>query len=228
MKNSHIVAALLVLFATVINVNGEEIEISGNVTLTSDYSFRGWSQTSRDPAIQGGFDFEFEEGLSVGTWASNVNFGDSTSMEWDLYAGYSSSFNDEVSWSVSIIRFEYPSEGDALDYIEYGGSVSYNSITAGLMLSPSYLGDGGPSFQYPYAEYSRTLDNDVILDLHVGMSMVDEDNFFGDGEDSYMDFSASLTVSFHGIDVSAAIVGTNVSDTPDADTRLVFSFAKSL
>lgn len=49
------------------------VETSANVTLTSDYPFRGVSQTTRDPAIQGGFDVGFSNGLYVGTWASNVN-----------------------------------------------------------------------------------------------------------------------------------------------------------
>ncbi|MCY4142200.1 MAG: TorF family putative porin [Gammaproteobacteria bacterium] len=228
MKKSLGLLVLVWLFAWMPHANAEEIEISANVTLASDYSFRGWSQTTRDPAIQGGFDIEFDEGFSLGTWASNVNFGASTTMEWDLYAGYSSSFNDDVSWSVSFIRFEYPSEGEALDYIEFGGSVSYMSFTAGLMLSPSYLGEDGPSFQYPYVDYSKELNDEVTLDLHAGISMVDEDDFFGDGNDSYIDFSASLTRSFHGIDVSAAIVGTNLDDNPDTEPRLVVSFSKSM
>ena len=46
-----------------VTVQADSFEVSGNVTLTSDYSFRGWSQTTRDPAIQGGFDIEFEEGF---------------------------------------------------------------------------------------------------------------------------------------------------------------------
>lgn len=210
------------------SLQANSVEISGNVTLTSDYSFRGWSQTSRDPAIQGGFDVEFEEGFSIGTWASNVNFGDSTSMEWDLYAGYSSSINEDVSWSVTVIRFEYPSEGDALDYMEFGASLSYRDLSAGIMLSQEYLGDGGPSFQYPYADYSSAVNENVTLDLHIGMSMVDADDFFADGEDTYIDYSATITTPFNGIDISAGIVGTSLDDDPATENRFILSFSKSL
>ena len=82
-------------------------EYSANVTLTSDYSFRGYSQTLRDPAIQGGFDVAFDSGFSVGTWASNVNFGE-TSMEWDLYVGWSKELREGVSLDVTAIYFDYP------------------------------------------------------------------------------------------------------------------------
>lgn len=222
---ASIITALLVAMTS---LQAESIEISGNVTLTSDYSFRGWSQTSRDPAIQGGFDIEFEEGFSIGTWASNVNFGASTTMEWDLYAGYSSSINEDVSWSVTVIRFEYPSEGDAFDYMEFGASISYGDATAGIMLSQEYLGDGGPAFQYPYADYSYAVNEDVTLDLHIGMSVVDTDDFFGIGEDSYIDYSVTITTPFNGIDISAGLVGTTLDDDPATENRFILSFSKSL
>ena len=44
-----------------------EIEISGNVALTSDYKFRGISQSNEDIAIQCGFDVAFENGIYIGT-----------------------------------------------------------------------------------------------------------------------------------------------------------------
>ena len=112
-------------------------------------------------------------------------------MEWDLYAGYSSSINEDFSYSLTVVRFEYPSEGDAFDYMEFGGSISYGDATAGIMLSQEYLGDGGPAFQYPFADYSYAVNDDVTLDLHIGMSMVDMDDFFGDGEDSYVDLQCN-------------------------------------
>ena len=51
-----------------------EVEISGNVALTSDYKFRGISQSNEDIAIQGGFDVAFENGIYIGTWGSTVDF----------------------------------------------------------------------------------------------------------------------------------------------------------
>jgi uncharacterized protein (TIGR02001 family) len=53
-----------------------QVEIAGNVTLASDYRFRGISQLEGEfsPAIQGGFDLNVDNGLYAGVWASNVNF----------------------------------------------------------------------------------------------------------------------------------------------------------
>ena len=44
-----------------------QADISANVALVSDYRFRGISQSNENPAIQGGFDYAFENGFYVGT-----------------------------------------------------------------------------------------------------------------------------------------------------------------
>ena len=48
--------------------------LTGNVGLFSQYIFRGLTQTDRDPAVQGGFDYAHSSGLYLGTWASNISW----------------------------------------------------------------------------------------------------------------------------------------------------------
>ena len=68
-------------------------DITGNVAMTSDYVFRGISQTDNQMAIQGGLDYAHESGIYVGTWASNVSpdffngAGNDPQIELDLYGG---------------------------------------------------------------------------------------------------------------------------------------------
>lgn len=226
MKKTCLITALFTAFAAVSPAVAQEI--SGNVSLASDYSFRGISQTSRDFAIQGGFDVEFDSGFSIGTWASNVNFGDSTSMELDLYMGFSRAINDNVSWGASFIRFEYPSEGEALDYIEIQFDLEIMGIGLGLDYSPEYVGSGGPSFTYPNASYSVALGDSASLDLGIGISRADADGFFA-GEDSYVDYSATITTPLAGADFSIGLVGTNLDDDiADAANRVIVGLSKSL
>ena len=77
MFNKKIITAAVAtaLFAGMGATQAQAIEASANVTLTSDYRFRGISQTGEDAAIQGGFDLGFEPGFYIGTWASSVDFG---------------------------------------------------------------------------------------------------------------------------------------------------------
>src|SRR6476620_458456 len=51
-----------------------EFIVSGNVALVTDYRFRGLSQSSGDPAIQGGINVNHSSGLYVGVWSSSTSF----------------------------------------------------------------------------------------------------------------------------------------------------------
>lgn len=225
-----IAIALAVAFMTIgIGTGASAGEISGNVTVATDYSFRGWSQTTRDPAIQGGFDYGFESGLYIGTWASNLKYGDDASTEIDLYAGFGGEFGNGNTFDFSVIRFEYPSEGSSLDYMEIAGSIGIGALTLGVNYSPAYLGEGGPSFFYPYIGYSWAPSDAASLDFQVGMSMAEEVG--GPDEDSYMDYSVTLTIPTGGVDLGLAVVGTNLDEEvcgADCELRLIFSISKSM
>ena len=204
-------------------------EISGNVTLATDYSVRGWSQTTRDPAIQGGFDYAADSGLYIGAWSSNLKYGDDASAEIDLYVGYGGEFGDGNTFDISFIRFEYPSEGDSLDYIELAGSVGIGAVTLGVNYSSEYLGDGGPAFVYPYAGYSWAPSDAASLDFQIGLNRAED--IGGPDEDSYMDYSVTLTVPSGGVDLGFAVVGTDLDEEvcgADCEARLIFSISKSM
>ena len=209
---------------------GTAAEFSANVALTTDYSFRGWSQTLRDPAIQGGFDVAFDSGFSVGTWASNVNFGE-TSMEWDLYVGWSKELSDNVSLDLTAIYFDYPNDRDALNYQEYAAAISFGDVSLSINYSPSYLGTDDVSFIYPAVSYERAFSDDVSGSVSIGYSKADSPggDFFGTSDD-YVDYGASITYSTAvGIDVSVGLVGTNNEDCgKDCEIRPIFTLSKSL
>ena len=59
------------------------VSVSGNIALTSDYIWRGWTQSAGGPAVSGGFDLSTDMGFYLGTWASNASAG-TASMELSL------------------------------------------------------------------------------------------------------------------------------------------------
>ncbi len=67
-------------------------EVSFNAAMTSDYRYRGISQSRLQPALQGGADYvNNPTGFYAGTWLSTIKWiddaGGSDGVEWDLYAG---------------------------------------------------------------------------------------------------------------------------------------------
>ena len=79
--------------------------VSANVSFTSDYIWRGMTQSDA-PAIQGGFDFEAESGFYAGIWGSNVNFNNGAGSELDYYFGYATEVGS-VGVDVGYISYEY-------------------------------------------------------------------------------------------------------------------------
>ena len=119
-------------------------EVSANVGVVSNYFFRGVTQTDDSAAVQGGLDYEHDSGLYAGTWASTVDFGDGTSYEADLYAGYGGGIGD-FGYDVGYLYYAYP-DGDDLDFGEIYGSLSYSYFTAGLAYTVNSQASGESVF----------------------------------------------------------------------------------
>ncbi|HWJ95880.1 MAG TPA: TorF family putative porin, partial [Telluria sp.] len=83
----------------------QEHQLSYNLALTSDYRYRGVSQTRLDPALQGGADYTHAPtGLYAGTWLSTIKWtkdaGGDGDIEWDLYGGKRGELGGGVSYDV--------------------------------------------------------------------------------------------------------------------------------
>src|SRR5262245_1132565 len=139
-KQTIIAAALASALAAGASSAAEEPKsphtLTGNVGLFSQYIFRGLTQTDRDPAIQGGFDYSHESGFYLGTWASNIrwlrDFGSYTnggSMEWDFYGGYKGTFGkSDFGFDVGLLQYWYP--GDAAPGLEKADTLElYGALT---------------------------------------------------------------------------------------------------
>ena len=225
MKLITLSTLIAVLTFAYLPLNAEEGDgFSANLTIASDYSFRGISQTGMLPAIQGGFDYVLDNGFSFGTWASNVNYGDNTSQELDLYFGYSQELNESATLGFTFVQYEYPGEGENYDYQEMQASLDLGSINLGVVYSPNYLGADDVAFTYLSAGFSRTLGEDVSFSASIGLNNADE-VIIGE-EDSYFDFSVGVSAPFKGIDVGFQVVGTDTEEDA-GEARLIFSLGKT-
>ena len=103
-----------------------EITSSANGQLSSEYIFRGQTQTLGEPVVSGGFDVGYE-GAFVGMWASEVDFGDGlANLEVDLYAGYGYEWKD---FSASYTYVDYNYNGDSsLDGVEHQIALGWKDV----------------------------------------------------------------------------------------------------
>jgi len=137
-----------------------QAELSANVAASSNYYFRGVTQTDDKAAVSGGMDYNHESGFYLGTWLSNVDFGGKEDMEIDIYAGFGNDIGDTgFNYDLSVWYYWYPGAGGdeyfdgcndpagcsgELDYTEVSGSLGYGPVTATIAytVDSEYDGDG--------------------------------------------------------------------------------------
>ena len=121
MKKYLLTAAAVAAIALAGSASAHDLlggSLSYNLAATSDYVFRGITQTDGDPAIQGGIDYS--KGMFyVGTWASNVSFAD---YEVDFYAGIKPTAGD-FAFDLGAITYQY--NDSALNTTELKAGVSH-------------------------------------------------------------------------------------------------------
>jgi len=162
----------------------QEVSLSYNVGIASDYVFRGVSQTQEDPQVFGGVDLGYGIGYA-GVWASNVDFGTSDpSVEVDLYAGIKPTVGD-VALDFGVLYYGYVEDKNGLpgkfSYTELKAAASkpFGKLTLGVAgyWSPEFPGNGGEA---SYVEINGALPvaEKFTVSGAVGYQTVDTDGYF--------------------------------------------------
>ncbi len=203
--------------------------VSGNLSLVSDYAFRGVSQTNEDPAIQGGFDYAHASGFYLGTWASNVDGGlyPGASLELDLYGGYSGKISEDLSYNVGLLKYYYPGNSIDADTLEaYAGATwKWLNVKISYSLSDSLFGvQDADGSTYIEANANFELPAGFMLALHYGDTNVTGPNSAGL---DYSDWKIGVTKEIGGFNVGLAYVDTDIKNWSIADDRIILSIGKT-
>ena len=102
-------------------------DINGTITATSDYVWRGATQTSGNPALQAGLKIAGQTGLYASVWGSNVRFspGSDAHSEIDYTLGWGKALNETWALDVNVLHYQYPSTRADLDWTEVNGTVTW-------------------------------------------------------------------------------------------------------
>lgn len=205
---------------------GEEpaSSLTWNLSVTSDYVFRGITQTDFKPAVQGGLDYAFgDSGFYAGVWASNVDFADpdGPDIELDTYVGYSTDLGDDWNVDFSVVHYAYSGERNAygnLDYNEFFARTTYREmLTFTLAYANDYANLDYSSLYFSVAG-SYDLGNDFSLNAGVGHSK------FSGGNGSYSDWNIGVSRQFGPVNAAINYYDTSISGGRTSDT-IVVTFA---
>lgn len=224
MKLSHgLAAVVLTLSAAAVHA-----EVTGTVTATTDYDFRGVTQTAHDPALQGSIDYAHESGFYASVWASNVDFGGgyNENVETDVTVGWSG--GETVTWDVGGVYYLYPGAHD-LAFPEVYAGATWNVLTGKIFYTWDY-GQSGKSAEYYQLDAGIPLPASLTLNLHGGYS---DGSYWG--SDNYFDWSAGLsyelghfTLDLKWVDGSDLAVAEHVwHDIASSEARAIFTVSTS-
>lgn len=234
--NSYAVLAVFLCSSSALAGNiSESLEGSANVAIVSEYSFRGIAQSNEQPAVQGGFDLAHDTGVYAGIWGSNVDFNDNNeaSSEFDLYAGYSGSY-EGVSYDIGAIYYAYPGANSALNYdfweasFALGYDFGHFATSATLNYSPDYFGASGHAEYYALA-VDVPLPNEFVLNTHIGHQNIENNRAFGVKD--YTDWSVGVGYNLYGFDLSLAYIDTDLDEPHECSDgcteRVIFSVSRN-
>ena len=169
-------------------------EVTANAAASSNYLWRGVTQTSDNAQVSGGIDYSHESGFYAGTWASNVDFGgDKPGYELDFYAGFAGEMG-EFGYDVGYVYYAYPDAVDSIDFGELYGALSWNWLEGKVSYLSNAQSGASSEEDLLYVELNATFEilKETELTLHIGNSMGDTvTEWFGE-DDSYIDYGVSI------------------------------------
>ena len=206
----------------------EESPFSATFAVTTDYVFRGVSQSNQNPALQGGVDYSADSGFYIGTWGSSISWLSdlstsaapiSSSLELDVYGGYRGQFSDAVSYDVGALYYWYPG-----DFPSGFNSADTLELYAGISVAASEKVSLGAKYSYAATDLFGYVDSDgsgyldlsanvsvgkgVTIGAHAGKQWIE-----GNGAFEYTDWKLGVTKAFdNGISVGLAYTGTDADD----------------
>ena len=226
--------------------------LTANVSLTSNYKYRGQDQGNNKPAIQGGFDWS-KNGFYLGNWNSSIGFTNA-GIEMDFYGGYKGEIAKDFGYDVGILQYYYPQKdreaNGAADFntTELYGALTYSFATLKYShtVSRDYFGWGAGTYKgrgTGYLDLSANYEvvKGLTLNGHVGYTRYSSElrnnviNASGEALPNYYDYKVGVTydlssVAGNGVSIAGAVVGANKKEWyGDINkTRFIVTLSKSL
>ena len=197
-----------------------DFTLAYNIGGTTDYRFRGISQSSFKPAVQGGIDFSHKSGAYAGVWASNVNWikdyigATDGSLEVDFFGGYKGELAKDLSFDVGVIAYVYPSNNTPTNANtnEIYAALTYGPVTAKYSRSLGNFVANPNSAASQYLEVAASFDvgNGFSITPHLGRQTIpNQTASAGD----YTDYALTVNKDLgNGLSASLTLLGTDAKD----------------
>ncbi len=206
---------LLILF-TLISTNANA-EVIGTLNASTNYIWRGVSQTTDNPAISGSIEYRTKHNSYLGLWTSNTKYGGRHGQEINAYLGHKFDF-DQVTVDIALRHYYFPNGGkynydfrpdkwddkESSSFDEFQTNIEFSGLGFGYAYSNNYL-DSGYVGHYAEFNYTYKFENELFIKIHAGeqMSKAIDDTQYRVGD-------RSLTLKYKYIYCTASTMTDNV------------------
>ena len=208
-------------------------DFTGSVVVTSDYVFRGISQTRGNPAVQGALEWAptFEQSFLqpyLGVFGSNVKFPNTAdnsnindqNIEVDLYGGVRFELHG-VKLDIGYVRYWYPgfekgptqpfSPDWGEGYIKAGYDFGFAAASAAYFYSAEFQLDSGTAHYVNLGvDVPMPWAWDVVLGARLGRQWVAREVNFGFPD--YFDWNVTLSKELWGFTFAVGYYDTDISE----------------
>lgn len=184
---------------------GRTFSYSVNAAVTTDYIFRGLSQSSEHPAVSAGLDVSYGI-LYAGFWGSSIDFDGfdpDGGVEFDVYAGIKPVVGP-ITFDFAVLGYFYPGSVSSADYLELKAGASITPFTnaslgGAVYYSPEFSLDTGEAWAvegtagYTFNAIGRFTPS---ISGTVGWQEIELSTFDAGGRDDYVYWNIGAAVAF--------------------------------
>jgi len=226
-----------------------DVTVSGSAAVTTDYMFRGVSQTGNDAAVQASMTFGHKSGAYASVWGSSVNGGiNKDGSEIDVALGYVTPLaltaTLQPKLDVGVVRYVYSGSGADVDFNEIYAKTTFASaamkddaLTLGVAYSDEYFNESN-QFYYVSAGYTAPITGTNFgVVANVGYNKFDSSADMRNAlattqlnDSDYFDYKVGATFGVQGLGAELAYVGSDIKNqdcVAVCDGRVVVSLSKA-
>lgn len=202
-----------------------DVQWSSNIAITSDYVFRGISQSDGDPAVQGGIETQLNDMWYAGLWGSSISSAADNSTEMRGYVGY----NPEAwgwDWDLGAIYYFFPSSVADNDRVEIHAGANRDfgqvNLKGHIYYSPEFSAAIDDYFHYTIGA-GMDLHENFRMSANVGYSDYDD----GSAVEDYTNWNIGGTFDWMGLNFDVRYHDTDVDpETLTSDSRAVVTLSR--
>jgi uncharacterized protein (TIGR02001 family) len=187
-KTTHYVPAILAGSALLLGLSVQPVQaespLTANFGVTSNYIFRGVSQTGDIAAASTGIDYNHKSGAYAGLWSSSLGGGGN--YELDIYGGYGGKISN-IDYDIGLIFYNYPGTPNTNDFAEIYANADFDYFTLQVAFTIDKDSTTQDSDLYAAVGTELELKKGLNLGLTLGLYSFDDPAF-----EDYMHIQAAL------------------------------------